>query len=264
MRATGIRRPAHRRGRRRRSRPFPFPRGQREAAVPTSTGVMRDAYADDALRGGGEGGGEHGAVEGVAAFRDDHRGCGDDDAGSVRRLVGLGDVVRLLRIERGDPGTQLPEPVGELHYLTAPAVMPRVRVRWKMRKKMSVGMMPSSAEALVGGDVHQAVALEHADGDWNRLIRIRGEERQRDEELVPRPDEEEDQQDRERGTADREDHSPQDLPAARTVERRGLQHLLGERAVDGREQVGAERRLDDGEDDDDRPHVSYSPTDLNM
>src|SRR5690606_17928190 len=101
------------------------------------------------LRGGGEGGGEYGPVEGVAALRDDHRGCGDDDAGSVRRLVGRGDVVRLLRVERRDSGTQLPEPVGELHYLTAPAVMPRVRVRWKMRKKMSVGMMPSRAEALV-------------------------------------------------------------------------------------------------------------------
>lgn len=33
-------------------------------------------------------------------------------------------------------------------YLTAPAVTPRVRVRWKMRKKTTMGMTPRSAAAL--------------------------------------------------------------------------------------------------------------------
>src|SRR4051812_31368885 len=37
----------------------------------------------------------------------------------------------------------------ETDYLTAPAVMPRVSVRWKIRKKTSVGITPSSADALV-------------------------------------------------------------------------------------------------------------------
>src|SRR5690606_1138207 len=71
------------------------------------------------------------------------------DPRPVRRVVGALDVVRLLGVQGADPGAKLPEPVGELHYLIAPAVMPRVSVRWKMRKKMSVGMIPSSADALV-------------------------------------------------------------------------------------------------------------------
>src|SRR5690606_21225315 len=91
----------------------------------------------------------HGTVQHIAALGDDGRGGGDDQTRAVRRRVGLLDVVGLLCVEGGDARTQLPETIGELHYLTAPAVMPRVRVRWKMRKKMSVGMMPRSADALV-------------------------------------------------------------------------------------------------------------------
>ena len=50
---------------------------------------------------------------------------------------------------------------------------------------------------------------------------------QRDEELVPRPDEEEDEQHRQRRPGDREDDPPEDLPAAGAVDRRRLEDSLG-------------------------------------
>ncbi len=122
---------------------------KREALVSATARVVRDAHPDDSLGGGGERGRQRGPVQDVAASADDRRGRRDDDAGSVRGVVGRVDVIRLLGVEGRDAGAELPETIGELHYLTAPAVMPRVSVRWKMRKKMSVGMMPRSAEALV-------------------------------------------------------------------------------------------------------------------
>src|SRR5690606_5383961 len=122
---------------------------QIEPAEPPPAGVVGDGDPDDAFGRGGEGGGEHGGVQHADALAGDRGRCGDHDARPVRGAVGAGDVVRLLGVQRGDSGSELPETIGELHYLTAPAVMPRVRVRWKMRKKMSVGMMPSRADALV-------------------------------------------------------------------------------------------------------------------
>src|SRR5450759_229812 len=98
---------------------------------------------------------EHWPVQGVATNAYDLRGCRHRE-----RMLPRDDVVRLLRIERRHSGSHLPESVGELHkgafrrgrvrrYLTAPAVIPRVSVRWKMRKKTRVGRRPRSAEALV-------------------------------------------------------------------------------------------------------------------
>src|SRR6187551_528624 len=56
-------------------------------------------------------------------------------------------------MQDGHAVTLAPVAVGELHgavlYLIAPAVMPRVRVRWKIRKKSIAGRMPISADALV-------------------------------------------------------------------------------------------------------------------
>src|SRR5690606_20013905 len=137
--------------------------GKIEPAVPPPTGVVGYAHTDDALGRGGQRRCEHGAVEHITALGDHRGGCGDHDPRPVRGVVGAVDVVRFLGVQRGDSGSELPETIGELHYLTAPAVMPRVRVRWKMRKKMSVGMMPSSADALV-------VVTSMSRSPWSTLI----------------------------------------------------------------------------------------------
>src|SRR5450631_1943394 len=113
-----------------------------------------DLHPDDIRQRRGEGDRERGTVQGVATTLDDLGRCRHRD-----RPLTRDDVVSLLGEQRRHPGARLPESVRELHspafrcrdrcYLTAPAVMPRVSVRWKMRKKMSVGSRPSSADALV-------------------------------------------------------------------------------------------------------------------
>ena len=149
------------------------------------------------------------------------------------QLVALDrEVARLLRVERLDAGACVPEPIGELHdYLTAPAVMPRVRVRWKMRKNTRVGMRPSSADALVVVTSISRSPCSTVIATGTVWVVVRHQEGERDQELVPRPDEEEDEQHRQRRPRDRVDHAPEDLPAARAVERRRLEQLLRERAV---------------------------------
>src|SRR5690625_5795452 len=47
------------------------------------------------------------------------------------------------------PGLSSQNPSVNFIYLTAPAVIPRVRVLWKIRKKIKVGISPRRADALV-------------------------------------------------------------------------------------------------------------------
>lgn len=87
-------------------------------------------------------------------FADRCDGVGLPEAILIRReihwvgpVVGMG-VPRIRRRgsacrTRGGCG------VARVGYLTAPAVMPRVRERWKMRKKMTMGTMPRRAAALM-------------------------------------------------------------------------------------------------------------------
>src|SRR5271166_5994237 len=48
-----------------------------------------------------------------------------------------------------------------VHYLTAPTAMPRVSVRWKIRKNRTVGASPSSeaAAVVVGSDVYWLLSV---------------------------------------------------------------------------------------------------------
>ena len=71
--------------------------------------------------------------------------------------------------------------------------------------------------------------------------------------LVPRPDEEEHQHDAQCRFGNREDDLTEDGPTACAVDGRRFQDRLRKRSVDGGKQVRAERALDHGEDDDDRP-----------
>ena len=121
---------------------------------------------------------------------------------------------------------------------------------------MSVGMMPSSAEALVVVTSMSRSPCRTLIATGTVWLALDDEERQRDEELVPRPDEEEDEQHRQRRPADREDDPPQDLPARRRRRCDAASRIsFGNVPYTAREQVGAERRLDHREDDDHRPHV---------
>src|SRR5690606_28294275 len=106
--------------------------------------VVHDPHADDAVVRRVQRDGEDGPVERVAAPFDDLGRDRRDD-----RVALDPEVADLAPVEGLDAGADLPEPVGELHYLPAPAVMPRESVRWQMRKKLSVGSSPSRAEALV-------------------------------------------------------------------------------------------------------------------
>ena len=60
-----------------------------------------------------------GAVSGAGevSVGDDGGGGGDGEASAVGGGIRLPDVIRLLRIERCDAGSELPEPIGELHLL---------------------------------------------------------------------------------------------------------------------------------------------------